>query len=254
MKQFIPGFLKQHRWVIAVGAVLIACSTALYLLHYALFRDPHYMFFYMVQDMAFLPLQVLLVVIVIEGMLGRREKRIMLRKMNMPIGLFFSELGTELLGRLTDCVRNRDELKPYLAIGSAWTARNYRRSQAFAGAFDYKVDIARLDLYALRETLVKRHNLLLTLLANPSLLEHEEFTDLLWAIFHLMEELAARKSLTGLPQTDADHLAGDVLRVYSRLTTAWLRYCEHLQSAYPYIFSILVRTQPIQDHADATVR
>jgi len=33
-----------------------------------------------------------------------------------------------------------------------------------------------------------------------------------------------------------------------------LRYCRHLQSAYPYIFSIVVRTHPLQAHPDAVVR
>jgi len=31
---------------------------------------------------------------------------------------------------------------------------------------------------------------LLGLLGNPNLLEHDSFTDLLWAVFHLMEELS----------------------------------------------------------------
>ncbi|MHC4479626.1 MAG: hypothetical protein ACYS8K_05200 [Planctomycetota bacterium] len=65
---------------------------------------------------------------------------------------------------------------------------------------------------------------------------------------------AARKSFEDLPDTDFEHLAGDVERVYSQLTEAWLRYCEHRQSAYPHIFSILARTHPLQEHPDPTVR
>jgi len=76
----------------------------------------------------------------------------------------------------------------------------------------------------------------------------------LWAIFHVMDELSARRSLEGLPDSDLEHLAGDVRRVYGRLTAAWLRPCRHLQGAYPYIFSILVRTHPLQDHPDPIVR
>ncbi len=33
----------------------------------------------------------------------------------------------------------------------------------------------------------------------------------------------------------------------------WLCYCEHLRQRYPYIFSIVVRTHPLQEHPDATV-
>jgi hypothetical protein len=69
-----------------------------------------------------------------------------------------------------------------------------------------------------------------------------------------MEELAARPSLENLPAADREHLAGDVKRVYGHLAGEWLRYARHLQQAYPYIFSILVRTHPLQPNPSATVK
>ena len=51
----------------------------------------------------------------------------------------------------------------------------------------------------------------------------------------------------------AEHLAGDIHRVYAKLTQEWLMYCKHPQKAYPYIFSIIARTHPLQEHPDATV-
>jgi hypothetical protein len=246
--------MKRYVWVITIGAILLACSTLMYLLDYLTFHNARDMAFYLVGDIAFLPIEVFLVVIVIEGLLTSREKRAMLRKMNMPIGLFFSELGVGLLGKMTGCISNKEGLRPYLAINNTWAPRDYARAHAFVSAFECRLDPSGLDLPGLRDALVGRRNLLLMLLANPNLLEHEEFTDLLWAIFHLMEELSARQSFDDLPQTDLEHLAGDALRVYSQLTNAWLRYCEHLQTAYPYMFSILARTHPLQDHPDATVR
>ena len=246
--------MKRYRWLIAVGAALVACWAAVCALHYLAFHDLRNLLFYLVIDLAFLPIQVLLVVVVIERLLARRDKGLMLQKMNMPIGLFFSELGIELLGRLTECIAKREELRPHLAVTNAWTRQDYARALAFVREFDYGVDMGRLDLGALRKMLAAHRGLLLALLANPNLLEHEEFTDLLWEIFHLMEELAARKSFDGLPQSDLEHLAGDVRRAYAHLTVAWLRYCAHLQTAYPYLFSLLARTHPLQEKPDATVR
>jgi hypothetical protein len=244
----------RRRWLIWMAALLVLLAAALHLLHYAIFRDVHHIFIYLLGDVAFLPLEVLFVVIVIERVLTRHEKSLMLEKMNMPIGTFFSELGTALLGRLTQCVQNRDELRPYLAVGKDWTERDFRKAIAFVGRFDYKADASLLDLGGLREDLVAHRDLLLSLLANPNLLEHEQFTDLLWAVFHLMEELCARRSLEGLPASDLEHLSGDVKRAYAHLTVQWLRYCRHLRTAYPYIFSIIVRTHPLRDRPDATVR
>jgi hypothetical protein len=91
------------------------------------------------------------------------------------------------------------------------------------------------------------------LLENPLLLEHESFTDLLWAVFHLTEELDSRDSLEGLPGIDMEHLAGDAARAYERLTGQWLSYMEHLKKAYPYLFSLALRLNPFDPEASVFV-
>jgi hypothetical protein len=63
---------------------------------------------------------------------------------------------------------------------------------------------------------------LVRLLENPILLEHESFTELLRAVFHLTEELAAREDLGNLPDSDYKHLAGDIKRAYVLLVHQWL--------------------------------
>ena len=48
-------------------------------------------------------------------------------------------------------------------------------------------------------------------------MEHERFTDLLWAVLHLEEELEARTSLADLSPADEAHLEVDVRRAYNAL-------------------------------------
>jgi len=103
-----------------------------------------------------------------------------------------------------------------------------------------------LDLGQLKEFLARKREFLLTLLENPSLLEHDRFTDLLWAVTHLDEELEARPSLTHLSDKDLEHIAGDIRRMYDHLASEWLDYVEHLKSKYPFLFSLVVRTHPFQ--------
>ena len=246
--------MGRFRWIAMAGALLLSLSGLLYLVHYLLFHDLHHILLYVVGDLAFLPVEVFLVVIVLERLLAEREKRALRAKMNMLIGMFFSDLGVELLGKLTAAIQGKDEMRRRLAVSKDWTRTDYAKAEEFVRHFTGEVDVGLLDLPRLRDLLVGHRDLLARLLANPNLLEHEEFTELLWAVSHLREELAARPSLEGLPDTDRKHLAGDVRRVYSHLTMEWLRYCRHLQSAYPYIFSIVVRTHPLQEHPDAVVR
>ena len=245
--------MERHKWMIAAAILLTATSAAAYFVHYLIFRDPHHIFIYLVGDIAFVPVEVLLVAIVIERMLRRHDKQALMHKLNMVIGTFFSEVGTDLLGKLTDCIQNRAEIREQLAVGAEWSHADFRAALNSARQLNYQVRPDRLDLVALKQLLVAKRDFLLVLLANPNLLEHERFTDLLWAVFHLSEELIARDPLEGLPETDLAHLAGDVKRVYTLLTTEWLLYCRHLKKAYPFIFSITVRTHPLQDAPSATV-
>ena len=39
--------MKKHRWQILLAAALVALAAALYLLHFALFRDSHHIFIYL---------------------------------------------------------------------------------------------------------------------------------------------------------------------------------------------------------------
>ncbi|MDZ4063823.1 MAG: hypothetical protein U1E22_04060, partial [Coriobacteriia bacterium] len=82
---------------------------------------------------------------------------------------------------------------------------------------------------------------------------HRSFTDCLWAIFHLSEELERRGDFGELPDSDLLHLTGDIKRAYAALAVEWLDYAQHLQTAYPYLFSLAVRTNPLDPNASITV-
>ena len=119
---------------------------------------------------------------------------------------------------------------------------------------DFQVDIKKGDLAGLRSFIIERRVFLLGLLENPNLLEHEQFTELLWAVFHLAEELAHRKTISGLPENDYTHLAGDIKRAYGLLVREWLSYMKHLKANYPYLFSLAVRTNPFNPEASVEVK
>ena len=82
--------MKRFSWQILLGLSLIALSIVFYLLHYAIFGDPHHIFIFLIGDIAFVFIQVLLVTLIIHQLLNMREKRARLEKLNMVIGAFFS--------------------------------------------------------------------------------------------------------------------------------------------------------------------
>ena len=245
--------MRRYSTFIFIAGAFVAVSGLTYFIHYLIFRDVHHIFIYMIGDLAFLPLEVFIVVIVIERVLAGREKRAILQKLNMVVGAFFSEVGTELLHRLLRSFEKSREISERLCVVQNWTHLDYKKAIAFASTLEDKPHCFNIDLAELRAFLIEKRRFLLALLENPNLLEHEGFTNLLWATFHLVEELEARPLMENLPEADLEHIAGDIKRVYGHLAAEWVSYAEHLQSNYPFLFSLVVRTHPFQPHPSPVI-
>jgi hypothetical protein len=245
--------MKRTNWLIYLVVALVVLSTLVYVLHFAIFRDVHHIFIYLVGDIAFVPIEVLLVTVIIHRLLSHREKRALLNKLNMVIGAFFTEVGTGLLRRIAALDEDFDEVRQNLLLNKDWTRRDFAQACKRMAEYDYTIEVKPEALDELRDFLLAKREFLLRLLENPNLLEHESFTDVLWAVTHLAEELSHRATAYGLPAADYEHLAGDVSRAYARTIGEWLTYMEHLQRKYPYLFSLAVRTNPFDPAASAEI-
>jgi len=246
--------VKKQGFYVRIAVLLIALSAALYWLHFSIFHDEHHIFIYLLGDIAFVPMEVLLVTLILHKLLEARERSAILNKLNMVIGTFFRAMGTELLAMLAGFDANSDQIKQDLVATSDWTDRTFRDVARRLAAHEPKMDLRKADLDAFRDFMVGKRDLLLRLLQNPTLLEHESFTDMLWGVFHMADELAHRPDLKELPDSDLEHLAGDMARAYTRLTAQWTAYMKHLKADYPYLFSLAMRTNPFDPEAGVVVR
>jgi hypothetical protein len=208
----------------------------------------------MIGDIAFVFIEVLMVTLIIHRLLNVREKRSMLEKLNMIIGAFFSEVGTSLLTYLSDFDTELDNIKKELVVNTSWSVKEFSKVRKNLKNFSYEVEIRKINLEYLRNFLIEKRGFLVRLLENPNLLEHESFTNLLWAVFHMTEELSARKDIKQLPDTDYKHLTIDIKRAYTLLVREWIDYMEHLKNNYPYLFSLAMRTNPFDEKASPIVQ
>jgi len=245
--------MRKVKWQLVLGVILISLSTLLYILHFAIFKDMHHIFIYLVGDIAFVPVEVFLVTVVIHRVLGDREKKALLNKLNMVIGVFFSEVGTKLLTYLSDLDANCKVLIEHLSRVDRWTERDFRDINKKFRSYRSEIKVNTENLKNLRNFLVKKRGFLLRLLENPNLLEHESFTDLLWAVFHLTDELEERKDFEKIPHEDYEHLIRDTKRAYSALIYEWVSYMNHLKNNYPYLFSMAMRTNPFNLEASPII-
>lgn len=246
--------MKFSKWYVWLTLLLILASAAFYMLQIAVFHQPHDTFFYMLQDLAFVPIQVLLVTLILNDLMARREKKQLLRKMNMVIGAFFSEIGGGLISHLARYDRDFPALREAVRLDGSWKREDFLKARRKVAGIRHDMDARRADLGPLKSYLLSKRAFVLGLLENQNLLEHQSFTDLLWAVTHLTEELQFRPSLDGLPDADYQHLSGDIKRIYALLLVEWLAYADHLRQAYPFMYSLVVRHNPFNANGSVVIK
>lgn len=234
----------KKRTATIVVIILFAVSAVIYFIQFKMFHDTRDTFFYLLQDWAFLPVQIAVVTIVVGMVTGEREKRERLARSKMLTVTFFSDLGTELLKKLMPCAENVADAAEALNVREDWDGKRFRRASASIKSMEFKVRCTPESLESIGGLLRQRKLDMLVMASNPALLEHEDFTDLLWAVFHLTDELAARERFDDMPPEDAAHLNEDVKRALTAVLVNWIAYMNNIRTEYPYLYSMALRKKP----------
>jgi hypothetical protein len=245
--------MKKQSWQVLLGLSLVLVSALAYLFQIQAFHRTSDTIFYMIQDLAFLPIQVLLVTLVVNSLLRKQESTQLRYKLNMVIGAFFVAVGNDLLQKIVEMDENAGDIVRKLAISQRRSNADFRAAMEVAQAHKSVPKCNAETLSELKSFTVNSRPFVLRLLENGSLMEHESFTDMLWAVSHLMDELDYRPAFDNLPRTDILHLASDIQRAYTCLLCEWLAYTEHLREQYPYMYSLIQRVNPLSPGSSAVV-
>ena len=241
------------RWYLILAIVLIVLSAVTYTLDYLVFGDLNHILLFATGDLAFVFIEVLLVTLVIHEVIRRRELTQKLGKLNMVIGAFYSEVGLTLIRLINKMQCESDIACRNFQVKKDWTHEDFDATIRMLKVQRRAVTVDPIGLKDLKDHLVQRRDFLLRLMENPNLLEHERFTGLLLAVFHLTDELIRRQDFDTLPATDLAHLGGDAQRAYDQLIVDWVIYLEYLQKSYPYLFSLAIRDNPLDQTANPIV-
>lgn len=243
---------KKKFSLLKAGVILIGLSVILHVVHYLIFRDLHHVLLYFMGDLAFIPFEVFIVSLVIDRVIEGRERKHVLEKLNMLIGLFYSEIGNSLLMKFAHadvetCYTIKDEFK----FDFGTTSKDFDRANQIIKEHVCKIDLGQMDLIQLKKELGDHKSLLVNLLSNPSLLENESFSNLLLAVFHLNEELAMRELFetpSDMSKADADHIKVDIERAYRSLSVEWVSYMRHLKVNYPFLYLTACEKNPFSKY------
>lgn len=245
--------MKLKTWEIRLGIYFLGVALSLYFIDFIAFHGLSYILDNLLLQLAFLPVYIFLSTLIIDQLLARREKEARLRKLYMIIGTFFKEAGMELLEFLIQRDENLQELQNDLRLQADWTKKNFLEARTRLKNYQEHIRAEGEELQDLKNLLIRKKDHLFRMMENPNLLEHEAFAELLWAVFHLLDELEHRSDPRQVVEADRIHLLRDMDRAYRFLIKEWLSYMKHLQEDYPYLYSLAVRTNPFDPEARVEV-
>ena len=229
----------KNKGIITTGVLLIGLSVILHYMHFLIFKDMHHIMIFLLADIAFIPLEVFFVTVVLDKMIEKREKANIIEKLNMLVGLFYSQLGLNIFKEFVSADDSMTKLVTNCKIAADSKLEDFDETERFLKKHEHHINIEKIDFVKLQVELNNSKDLLVSLIANPSLLEHESFSELLMSIFHLQEEFAMRdidSDQSKMAKHDVDHLKVDCMRAYKNISLEWLKYIQHLKVHYPYLF------------------
>ena len=235
--------MKEHKQTIRIGLALLALSAFLHFVHYLIFRDLNHILIYLLGDIAFVPLDVFFVTVVLERIIDKRDEKQMIKKLNMLVGLFYQEVGQDLLKQFVNADPKIEADDLSTTINHNWCEDNYVEMRRRILKHDCSVNIYKIDLKVVDERLTQHKGMITNMITNPAIHEHGPFSEVLMSVFHLADELKHRPYKENAKE-DLEHLKVDVERVYKQMAKDWVTYMSHMQNDYPYLFSTAIKNNP----------
>lgn len=227
-----------NKGTIALG--LLAISGVFYVGFWLYTGELAYISKYFYIHLAFLPIHALVLGLILDELIQAREKIERRKRLNMFLGIFFRQMGLDIMLNMLPLVDNRDDLEERLLVDKTWKARHFRLARRDLAHFSPKMRADREELANLLDLLAGREEDIIAMTRNPLMLEFESLYRCLLALFHLIEETQFRGPVEGLAEGAVKHLASDTGKALTRLSSLWLAYLEHLKGEHPVLFGFQV--------------
>lgn len=226
---------KKNKETLYIGLGLLILSLLLHLAHFLTFRDGYATVFYSFLDIAFIPLNVFLTTLVIDKLLEKREKTHFLEKVNMLIGVFYTDLGTTMLSNFVKGDKNISKIVSSKIQTTKWNSACCLQLKEELKNHNFKIDMLSVDITTIRDTLSSNRDLISNLIINENMHEHEGFTEALMSLLHLREEMETR-CCDSIQPFELEHIASDMSHAYKHLSIEWCNYMNYLSTHYPRLF------------------
>ena len=202
--------------------LLLCASALLYAIHDLIFRDLHHLAIFGLHELAFVPLEVILVTLGLDQLVEKTHREEARSKVSIIETLYFNESGGTMLRYLTSFDPDAARLRELLQVTEDWHSSDFRQAIRQLKSYPFLLDLDRIDFFGLHYHLSQRHEYYRSMLENPALTQSEAFTEMIMKIYLLWEELDGRTNLYQLPEKDRNYLAELLHEIYRELTEYWL--------------------------------
>ncbi|MGL5506392.1 MAG: hypothetical protein ACRDB0_00665 [Paraclostridium sp.] len=229
--------MKKFKHYFIISIILIALSAIMFLIHYLVFGQAVNTAYYSFMNLCFIPINSLVVTIILESLIEYKAKQERIEKLNMLVGIFFTEVGSKLMHLIISADED--------AKNSIISFEDLSKVKSQIGKQDYKINMDEINIEAIKSVLVQNSNLFINLVSNENILQHEIFTDLIMSVIHLRDEIIFMENdIYG--EMDIRHLENDIIRVYKNITIQWVHYLEYLNKFYPFLYNNAIRVNPFK--------
>ena len=233
-------FSRKYLDKVTIAVGLLALSGLLFAGYWLFVGDVSYISRYFYLHLSFLPIHALVLGVILDELIVHREKRQRHHRLNMFLGIFFRQMGIDIMLNMLLLADNRDELEQKMLVAKDWKARHFRRARQAVNNLRLDMRSDRGQLKTLFNLTAQREQEIITLTRNPMMLEFEALYRCLLSLFHLIEETHYRGQVMSMSENVVHHLADDVGKTLTLLASLWLSYLEHLKEEHPVLFGFQV--------------
>jgi len=230
----------RYKYIFTLGIMLSIFSAVLYFVNFLLFGDAHHLLTAFGEELAFMPVYIFITAVVAEQLLWRSQKNEISRRTNALVGTFFNEIGHDIIRILTKYDSNFGKLKSKVQLDKSWDPSRIKDIHKMAAAYKYGAPEGIEDILEIGDLLNAKKDFILILMSNASLIEKDEFSELLLSVNHIYEALKTMGDLSGISQELIDHIHGDIERVYKNLMVVWSGYLSAIEKEDPYLYKLAI--------------
>lgn len=246
--------MKHSKTLSRLIIALFALSAVIYAAQIAIFHEPRTTAFYIFQDFAFLPASIAIATIAVGAVLNEHDRREALASTRMLRSQFFTGVGAPMLLQIEYCAHCSANLAQLTVIDGDTGTRRARRQmrreiaarQKKIEGLDLKVHLTRAAYDGVRDILEANRMELMILGSTHNLNEAERFTEMLWGIFHIMDEFRLRGDWDNLSPDDITHLESDFAQVLRLMLANSVSNNVYLKATYPNFYG--AAAEKLMDH------